>query len=301
MKVVLFCGGLGMRLRDYSDRIPKPLVEIGPRPILWHLMKYYAHFGHKDFVLCLGYGGNAIKGYFRNYDECVSNDFILSNGGRHVEILTRDIEDWRITFVDTGLHASIGQRLRAVRKHLRGEEVFLANYSDGLSDLDLNAYLRYFEKRGRIASFLSVPAPHTFHVIEADADHTVTKLQAVARSAVRINGGFFVFRQVIFDHIRDGEDLVLEPFERLIAKRQLLAYPFDGFWRNMDTFKDRQDLDDMVSQGRTPWQVWREAETPVPQPTVPQSTPAAAKAVESPAGANGAERATVLASGRLDA
>jgi glucose-1-phosphate cytidylyltransferase len=262
MKVVLFCGGQGMRLREYSERIPKPLVEVGNRPILWHLMNYYAHFGHKDFILCLGYGAGAIKNYFLKYDECISNDFVLSEGGRRIELLRRDIEDWRITFVETGLQSTIGQRLRAVRAHLRGEPDFLANYADGLSDLDLEAYLDYFRNRGKIGCFLSVAAPHTFHIVQADSDHHVLKLEAVGRSVVRINGGFFAFRQEIFDYIEEGEDLVLEPFDRLMARHELLAYPFDGFWRNMDTFKDKQDLDELVAAGRSPWKVWEHRAAP---------------------------------------
>jgi glucose-1-phosphate cytidylyltransferase len=257
MKVVLFCGGLGMRLRDYSDQIPKPLVDVGPRPMLWHIMKYYAHYGHKDFILCLGHGAGAIKNYFRNYDEGVSNDFVLTEGGKHVELLKRDIEDWRITFVDTGRNASIGQRLLQVRPHLAGEKEFLANYADGVSNLDLDAYLAYFHKRDKIACFLSVSAPHTFHIIDADAEHHVRKLEAVGRSVVRVNGGFFAFKIELFDYLHEKEDLVLEPFDRLIAKRELLAYPFDGFWRNMDTFKDKQDLDDMVARDQAPWQIWK--------------------------------------------
>ena len=260
MKVVLFCGGAGMRLRDYSEKIPKPLVEVGPRPILWHLMSYYARYGHTDFVLCLGHGGAAIKDYFLKYDECASNDFVLSEGGRRIELLSRDIDTWRITFVDTGLHATIGQRLRAVREHVAGDEMFLANYSDGLSDVELDGYVDYFRERGKIACFLSVAAPHTFHIVHADEQHHVQKLEAVGRSIVRINGGFFVFRREIFDYIKEGEDLVLEPFDRLMESRQLLAYPFDGFWRNMDTFKDKQELDDLVRQGITPWK------TPRPRP-----------------------------------
>jgi glucose-1-phosphate cytidylyltransferase len=256
MKVVLFCGGLGMRLRDYSETIPKPLVDVGTRPVLWHIMKYYAHFGHKDFILCLGHGANAIKNYFRNYDEGVSNDFVLREGGRRVDLIKRDIEDWTITFVDTGRRATIGERLRQVRPYLDGEPAFLANYADGVSDLDLEAYLTYFRERDKIACFLSVAAPHTFHIVEADAEHHVKKLEAIGRSVVRVNGGFFAFKREIFDYIRPGEDLVLEPFDRLIAERQLLAYPFDGFWRNMDTFKDKQDLDDMLARDQAPWQVW---------------------------------------------
>jgi glucose-1-phosphate cytidylyltransferase len=256
MKVVLFCGGMGMRLRDYSDQIPKPLVEIGARPILWHLMSYYAWYGHHDFILCLGYRGNAIKNYFLEYDECASNDFVFTEGGRKIDLLKRDIDDWRITFVDTGLHANIGQRLRAVRRFVEDDEVFLANYSDGLSDLPLDRYLDNFHKRGRTACFLSVPAPHTFHIVETDTEDHVLKLEAVGRSVVRINGGFFAFRREVFDVLGEGEDLVMEPFDRLIARRQLIAYPFDGFWRNMDTFKDKQQFDDLLAHGEAPWQVW---------------------------------------------
>ncbi len=253
MKVVLFCGGLGTRLRDYSDQIPKPLVDVGPRPILWHLMSYYSHFGHKDFILCLGYGARAIKEYFLRYDEAISNDFVLSDGGKKIELLRRDTEQWRITFVDTGVNSSIGERLRQVRAHLQDEEMFLANYSVGLSDLDLDAYVMNFREKGKLACFLSVPAPHTFHIVHAGPDDLVSRLEAVSRSPVRINGGFFVLRRQIFDYMREGEDLVAEPFSRLIAEKQLMAYPFDGFWRNMDTFKDKQTLDELWGRDEAPW------------------------------------------------
>lgn len=256
MKVVLFCGGLGMRLRDYSDQIPKPLVEVGHRPILWHLMKYYAHYGHKDFVLCLGHGAAAIKSYFLKYDECTSNDFVYAQGGKKLTLLNRDIDDWSITFVDTGLSSSIGERLRRVRQHLQGEEMFLANYADGLSDLDLNAYVEMAKAKQVIASFVSVPAPHTFHIVHADAQNHLTKLEHVTRSPVRINGGFFALRNEVFDYLKPGEELVIEAFGRLIEQRQVLAVPHDGFWQNMDTFKDKLQLDEMVSRGHAPWQVW---------------------------------------------
>jgi glucose-1-phosphate cytidylyltransferase len=145
MKVVLFCGGLGMRLREYSENTPKPLVHIGSRPVLWQVMKYYAHYGHKDFILCLGWKGDAIKEYFLNYSECSSNDFVMESG--KVNLLHSDIHDWKITFVDTGVHANIGERLMAVRPHLKNEETFLANYTDGLSDFPLPSLIRYFHDR----------------------------------------------------------------------------------------------------------------------------------------------------------
>ncbi|HVW26663.1 MAG TPA: sugar phosphate nucleotidyltransferase [Polyangiaceae bacterium] len=256
MKVVLFCGGLGTRIREYSERIPKPLVEVGSRPILWHLMKYYAHFGHKEFILCLGYGGSQIKSYFRNYDECLSNDFVLSQGGKNVELLSKDIDEWRITLVDTGQNASIGERLRRVRHHLGDDEMFLANYADGLSDLDLHAYVDDFVKKDKMACFVSVRVPQSFHIVQADAENHATALQAVADSPIRVNGGFFVLRKQIFEYLNEGEELVVEAFSRLMPKKQVIAVPFDGFWRSMDTFKDKIQLDEILAKGRGPWQLW---------------------------------------------
>jgi len=257
MKVVLFCGGLGTRIRDYSENVPKPLVPIGPRPILVNLMRYYAHFGHREFILCLGYRAEAIKEYFLDYNECLSNDFVLSKGGREIQLLNRDIDDWIITFVDTGLHSNIGERLRAVKKHLEGESVFLANYSDGLTDLPLNRYIEESLATDCVASLVAVPAPHAFHIVEADSQGTVQKLQHVGESVVRINGGFFVFQREIFDYIQPGEELVAEPFRRLIARGKLRAHPYDGFWASMDTFKDKQRFEDLLARGQAPWQVWK--------------------------------------------
>ena len=257
MKVVLFCGGLGMRLREHAESLPKPLVTVGPRPILWNLMKYYAHYGHRDFILCLGHGAEAIKNYFLNYDERLSNDFVLRKGGADVELLARDIDDWTITFVDTGLRSNIGMRLLAVRKFLDGEEAFLANYADGLSDLPLDRYLENFRGHGKVASMLSVPAPQTFHMIHADKSGLVESIEHVSRSAMRMNAGFFAFRREIFDYIREGEELVVEPFRRLIEGHELAAYDYDGFWLAMDTFKDRQQFEQFVANGTTPWQVWK--------------------------------------------
>jgi len=256
VKVVLFCGGFGMRLRDYSETIPKPLAEIGSRPIIWHLMKYYSHYGFRDFVLCLGHGGAAIKRYFANYEEYLSNDFILSDGGKRLQLLKSDIEDWRITFVDTGLKSNIGMRLSAVREHLAGEEYFLANYADGVSDLDCRRHVDQFVASKKIACFLSVRVPQTFHVVHADEAGYATAMQNVADTSIRINGGFFVFNKKIFEYMHPGEELVVEPFQRLMQERQLLAVQHDGFWHSMDTFKDKIQLEEMVREGRAPWQVW---------------------------------------------
>jgi glucose-1-phosphate cytidylyltransferase len=258
MKVVLFCGGLGMRLREYSEQIPKPMVTIGYRPIIWHVMKYYAHYGHKDFILCLGHKADAFKSYFLNYNECLSNDFILSQGGKEMRLLNSDIHDWRITFVDTGASSNIGQRLKAVEKHLQGEEVFLANYTDGLSDVRLPEYIDYFLEKRRMASFLCVKPSHSFHVVSAAAD-VVTEIRHITSADIWMNGGFFIFRNDIFRFMKEGEELVEEPFQRLIKQEQLLAYRYDGFWSCMDTFKDKQTLDEMYARGEAPWEVWKTA------------------------------------------
>ena len=257
MKVVLFCGGLGMRLRDYSESIPKPMVPVGYRPILWHLMRYYAHFGHKEFILCLGYRADCIKQYFLKYDETISNDFVMTDGGRKVDLLASDIQDWKITFVDTGLHSNIGMRLKAVQPFLEGEEMFLANYSDGLSDVPLPAMIDYFRGRDAMACFLGVTPTQSFHLVSVEASGRVNCIRHVKDVGMRINGGFFVFRAGIFDWIHEGEELVEGPFQRLAAAGKLVAYPHDGFWACMDTFKDKQLLDDIYTRGHVDWEVWK--------------------------------------------
>jgi glucose-1-phosphate cytidylyltransferase len=256
MKVVLFCGGLGLRLRDYSENIPKPMATIGYRPILWHVMKYYAHYGHKDFILCLGHRADTIKDYFVKYDEYVSNDFVLSAGGKNIDLINRDIHDWRITFADTGITSNVGQRLKAVEKYLEGEETFLANYSDGLSDLPLPQHIEHFRKSGKVASFLCVRPNISYHLVSLNGGGLVTDIEDVSRSSMRINGGYFVFKKDIFKYLKDGEELVHEPFQRLIAEQELVAHQYDGFWACMDTFKDKQHLDDLYAKGNAPWQVW---------------------------------------------
>jgi glucose-1-phosphate cytidylyltransferase len=263
MKVVLFCGGLGMRIREAGENIPKPLVTIGYRPILWHVMKYYAHFGHKDFILCLGHRGDSIKNYFLNYSECLSNDFVLSDGGKTLELMSRDIDDWRITFVETGLQSNIGQRLRAVEPLLRGESEFLANYSDGLTSLPLDQHIDHFRQHDAVASFVSVKPNLSYHLVTAEADGRVTSIEEMQRTSVRINGGFFVLRREIFSYLHPGEELVCEPFQRLVSEGRLRALEYDGFWMSMDTFKDRQQLEEICARGNAPWEVWSRAARPI--------------------------------------
>jgi glucose-1-phosphate cytidylyltransferase len=259
MKVVLFCGGLGMRIREAGESIPKPMVTIGYRPILWHVMKYYAHFGHKDFILCLGYRGDVIKNYFLNYSETVSNDFVLSEGGKRLDLMGSDIHDWKITFVDTGATSNIGQRLKAVERYLADEPEFLANYSDGLMDLPLPVLLEHFRARNAIGSFVSVRPNLSYHIVSVGANGLVTDIQELRRTPMRINGGFFAFKHEIFDYMRDGEELVSEPFQRLVKAGRLTAYDYDGFWMSMDTFKDRSQLEAIHAAGNAPWEIWNKA------------------------------------------
>ena len=261
MKVVLFCGGAGMRLRGYENDVPKPMVTIGSRPILWHVMKYYAHFGHKDFILCLGHKAGTIKEYFLRYEESVSNNFVWSAGGRKVEFLNRDLDDWTITFVDTGIHSTIGERLKAVQPYIAGEETFLANYADGLTDLPLPVLIDSFERTGAIAAMVMVQPSASLDLVESTPEGWVSTITAVSKSNVWVNGGYFVLRQEIFDYIAPGDELVREPFQRLIDKQALLGYKYAGFWGCMDTFKDKQRLEGLDSSGEAPWQVWKHGGT----------------------------------------
>jgi len=219
-------------------------------------MRYYAHFGHKDFILCLGYRGDLIREYFLSYQECMSNDFVLSEGGRKIELLESDIQDWRITFIDTGMHSNIGQRLLRAREYVAGDAEFLANYADALSDVPLDALIADFRAKGSVGSFASVKSPQSFHRVTTSADGYVEGIGPITGD-LRINGGFFAFRQEVFDYIKEGEELVEQPFSRLLQQRRLTAYKHDGFWMPMDTFKDKITYDRMAAREDSPWMLWR--------------------------------------------
>lgn len=261
MKVVLFCGGLGTRLREHSDTIPKPLATIGYRPIIWHLMRYYAHYGHTEFILCLGYRGDLIREYFLSYDEAMSNDFTLHGSERKIDLHSRDFDNWKITFVDTGLHSNIGQRLMCAKKYLQGEDMFLANYADGLSNVPTDRQIAEFSATNAIGSFVAVHSSQSFHAVQMETGGVVTAMGAMPDQALLINGGFFVLRQEIFSHMQEGEELVEKPFSRLIAQRRLIAYRWGGFWQCMDTLKDKITFDRMDARGPCPWKVWLDQTT----------------------------------------
>jgi glucose-1-phosphate cytidylyltransferase len=253
MKVVLFCGGLGTRIREYSDGIPKPMIPIGHQPILWHVMQYYSQYGHRDFILCLGYKANVLKDYFLNYKEAASADCTVSHFGTKIELLGERPPDWRISLVDTGIWRNIGQRLLAVRHLVHDEEIFLANYSDGLTDAPLADMIDRFKRSDMIGCFIAIHPPITFHLAEFDAKGTVCRMRESRESEIWINGGYFIFRREIFDYIREGDELVVQPFKRLIECGKLMAYRYEGFWRAMDTLRDRQVLEEMIERGDMPW------------------------------------------------
>ena len=256
MKVVLFCGGLGMRMRDGVTTAPKPLAMVGERPLLWHVMRYYAHFGHNDFILCLGYGGAAVKDFFLNYDETRSNDFVLENGASEVKMFSTDISDWRITFVDTGLNSPIGERLRRVRNFVDGEPMFLANYADVLTNAPLPEMIARFEASTAVAGLLAVPLQSSHHVVDIGDDGLITQVTPMEDLRQWENGGYFAFRPEIFQHLNEGEDLVEDAIVRLVSRGSVLAYPYKGYYSPADTVKERARLEEMYYRGNCPWMVW---------------------------------------------
>jgi glucose-1-phosphate cytidylyltransferase len=255
MKVVIFCGGLGVRMGEETQRIPKPMIEIGGKPMLWHIMRYYSMWGHNEFILALGYKSEVVKQYFLSYNGALFNDFVLgrNDGETSLELLSRDLDEWRITFVDTGLTTTIAGRLKAVSHHLGDDQEFLATYGDGLTDAPLDHMIELLRNSGKMALFLSVHVPFNAHLVYADENGVVTGVDEMAKSSIRMNGGFFVLRREVIDLIEAGHELVDETFDQLIARRELLAYAYDGFFRPMDTIKDRQLLEALNDSGEAPW------------------------------------------------
>jgi glucose-1-phosphate cytidylyltransferase len=256
VKVVLFCGGLGMRMGDGVTSAPRPMAMVGERPLLWHVMRYYAHFGHKDFIICLGYGASYVKDFFLNYDETRSNDFVLENGAREVKLFNKDISEWRVTCVDTGLNTPIGERLRRVRRFVEDEPIFLANYADVLTNAKLPDMINRFEASSAVIGLLAVPPQSSHHVVDIGEDGLITQVTAVQDLRQWENGGYFLMRQEIFDHLGEGEDLVEDAITRLVPQRRVLAYPYKGYWSPADTVKERAQLAEMYHRGTCPWMVW---------------------------------------------
>jgi len=254
-KVLILCGGMGTRLREETEYKPKPLVEIGGMPILWHIMKHYAQAGFRDFVLALGYKGSMIKEYFLNF-EWMSNDFTLNFHTREERVVchAHNLEDWSITFADTGLKTLTGGRVFKSGKYLEGD-YFLATYGDGLSNVDLKALVEFHQRHGKIATVTGVHPPSAFGILETESGLVKSFKEKPSLEGV-INGGFFVFDRRIFDYLDENAVLEEEPLRRLAASGQLAVYEHPGFWTCMDTFKDVERLNTMWERGERPWLTW---------------------------------------------
>lgn len=232
MQTVILCGGKGTRLREYTENIPKPLVEIGGKPILWHVMKIYASYGFKDFILCLGYKGEMIREYFKNDQE------------------------WNVTFVETGEETNTGGRIKKVEKYIK-DDLFFANYADGLASINLRRLLEYHKTHRKMATLATVNPPSQFGILDIDGEGTILKFKEKPILNFWINGGFFIFTKEIFKYLGENSVLEKEPFENLAKEKQISAYKFNGFWMCMDTFKDMQTLNELWKQEKPPWKVWR--------------------------------------------
>lgn len=256
MKVVILAGGYGTRIRDVADDIPKPMIPIGPYPILWHIMKTYAHFGHTEFVICLGYKGQVIKDFFINY-EAYTRDFTITfgSGGNLVYHDSQDASGWKVTLADTGVRSMTGARISRVRDYVGGEE-FMLTYGDGVSDVDIGHLVAFHKSHGRILTVTGVRPPGRFGEMSGEADGRVVEFNEKPQAAAgRISGGFFVASPRLFKYLDDREDLVFEqePIRRLVADGELMMYEHDGFWQPMDTSREYQLLNALYESGRAPW------------------------------------------------
>jgi glucose-1-phosphate cytidylyltransferase len=259
MKVVILCGGLGTRLKEETEFRPKPLVQIGEKPILWHIMKIFSHYGYNDFILCLGYKGEMIKEYFLNYDY-MNSDFTMGLGykkdakfyGNHCE------SDWKVTLANTGVDTNTGGRIKRIEKYIGKDETFLAAYGDGVADIDLKKLIEHHRKKGKTATLTGVHPYSRFGVVEAGADDIVNGFKEKPRMDGWANVGFFVFQRQIFDYLEDNSVLETKPLETLSQKSQLTIYRHQGFWQCMDTFKDQKVIQGLWDTGKPPWKVWND-------------------------------------------
>jgi len=258
MKTIILCGGKGMRLHEETEFRPKPLIPIGGRPILWHIMKTYGHYGFRDFVLCIGYRGEMIKQYFLNY-EAMSNDFTIRLGQHHSLDYngTHEEQDFTITLAETGLETMTGGRLKKVERYIDGD-TFMVTYGDGLADIDIQALVEYHHQHGRLATLTAVHPVSRFGILTLDDNSVVRSFAEKPRTEEWINAGFFVFDRRIFSYLK-GNDCVLEqePLERLANEGELMAYKLKGFFHAMDTYRDYLYLNGLWDKGQTPWRKWK--------------------------------------------
>jgi glucose-1-phosphate cytidylyltransferase len=258
MRVVVLCGGLGTRLREETEYRPKPMVEIGGRPMLWHIMKLYAHRGFADFVLCLGYRGNMIKEYFLNY-EAMNNDFTICLGqeSKIQYNAVHEEQGFQVTLADTGLATMTGGRLKRIEKYIDGD-IFMLTYGDGLADLDVRKLLDFHYHHGKIATVTAVLPPSRYGVLQISNSGQVDKFLEKPRTESFASAGFFVFHRRVFDYLGNDDACVLEhePLERLAADGQLVAYQHEGFFYAMDTYREYQYLNELWASNQAPWRVW---------------------------------------------
>ncbi|MBF0328451.1 MAG: glucose-1-phosphate cytidylyltransferase [Nitrospirae bacterium] len=260
MKTVILCGGYGTRIRDVADNIPKPMIPVGGFPILWHIMKYYSHWGHNRFVLCLGYKGQVIKDFFLNY-EAHTNDFTITLGGnKTIDYHSRHSEsDWQVTLAETGENAMTGARIRAVKRYLEGDTDFMLTYGDGVGNVDITKLIAFHRSHGKILTVSGMRPPGRFGELMSDSDGRVTEFNEKPQaSGGRISGGFFVCRKELFDYLDARGDLVFEqePMRNLVRDGQLMVHEHDGFWQPMDTYRDYTLLNELYAQGSAPWVIW---------------------------------------------
>ncbi len=256
MKTVILCGGRGTRLGEHGATVPKALIEIGGQPVIWHLMKIYSHYGFDDFVLCLGFLGDKIKRFFVE-EQWLNEDFTLEKSSNQ-PLLKNDetLENWRITFAETGLETNTGGRLKQVQKYLADEEMFFVTYGDGLANVNLDKLVAFHKSHGRIATLTAVHPHSNFGIMKMDDKNFVTEFQEKPVMREWINGGFFVFNREIFDYLEDNSVLEREPLERLAKENQLVAFPHTGFWKCVDTFKDNLEFNQLWNEGKADWKVW---------------------------------------------
>jgi len=259
VKLVILCGGFGTRLREQTEHLPKPLVQIGDRPILWHIMKSLSHQGLKEFVLCLGYQGHLIKEYFYNY-EFLNNDFTIELGeDRKVELHQKHTETgWRVTLAETGLNAMTGARVKRIARYLGDGERFMVTYGDGVADIDLDALLRFHRDHGKMGTVTAVHPTARFGELLVEGERVVSFSEKPQVTDSYINGGFFVFERSFLDFLSADDDCILEraPLERLAREGQLMTYIHDGFWHCMDTYRDYKALNTIWERGDAPWKNW---------------------------------------------
>jgi glucose-1-phosphate cytidylyltransferase len=256
MKVVILAGGLGTRLSEETTVKPKPMVEIGGMPILWHIMKIYSHYGFNEFIICLGYKGEIIKDWFAHY-RLHQSDVRLDFAEKQIEYLTPTREPWKVTLVDTGSDTMTGGRLLRV-KEIIGNERFMMTYGDGVTDLDINALMRHHEANGKVATLTTVVPEGRFGVVEIDTKHGVLAFNEKTDNQKRVSGGFFVLEPKVFEYLKEGDATVFErePLQTLAKEGELVSYPYEGFWKAMDTLSDKQKLETMWASN-PPWKLWK--------------------------------------------